>query len=249
MAEERSLDVGTLLNRLTEASPSWLIWKNVDSALSGAGDVDSVAPQREWPSAVEVFTAWAADAGLRPVIVCRHLPGALFLVACDQAAKRLVELDVYSHLVLRGRAYVAPEELASLTQIDPRGFRRLRPGAEGLFLLLASTASDKRLRELLDSDPGGASQAAALFGRFSRAALLCADATVRDRRNRWAMTRWKLGALAGVARAPRLACSRLFFGLGRGSGCPVIAALAAGRRIPPEATTWLADVRRTHPIV
>ena len=247
-AGEPRPDVALLLTSLTEASPSWLVWKNVDSALTGVGDVDSIASRREWPRVIEVFGDWAAESGLRPVIVCHHLPAALFLVACDQSTGQLVELDVYSHLVLRGTAYVDPAELAPLAQDDPRGFRRLRPGAEGLFLLLARRTPAERVRALLASDPEGVAEAAALFGRSGRAARSCAAAALANEQNRWLLARWRLGALARVAREPRLAGSRLLFGLGRGNSCPLIAALAAGRRIPPDATAWIADVRRTHTI-
>ncbi len=183
------------------------------------------------------------------MIVCRHLPGTLFLVACEPESGRLVELDVYSRLVLRGTAYLEPEELAPLAQLDPRGFRRLRPGAEGLLLLLGNGAPDARLRESLASDRDGASRAAALFGRSSHAALLCAEEAAAGRRNRRAMVRWRLGALARVGRAPRLAGARVAFGLRRGGRCPVLAALAAGRRVPADETAWLEDVRRTHLVV
>ena len=248
----------SLLTALTDSCPSWAIWKNIDSALSGAGDVDSLAEPREWPRIIDLFGKWAEAAGLRPIIVCRHLPGALFLVACDQASGRLTELDVYSHLVLRGTAYVVPEEARALTEVDPRGFRRLQPGAEALFLLLAKRPNsrggqrdetDERIRELLASDPAGVARAATLFGRSAHAAILSADAAATGGRNRLAMARWRFGALARVARTPRLAGSRILFGLRRGSDCPVITALASDRRIPPEPETWLAEVKRSHTVI
>ena len=38
-----------LIQRLTEVAPQWAVWKNVDSALTGSGDIDSLAPPSYWP--------------------------------------------------------------------------------------------------------------------------------------------------------------------------------------------------------
>jgi len=37
-----------LLRRLTATSPTWLVWKNVESALDGEGDIDSAAAPADW---------------------------------------------------------------------------------------------------------------------------------------------------------------------------------------------------------
>jgi hypothetical protein len=250
--------ITSLVTSLTAACPGWAIWKKVDAAVRGVGDVDSVAPTDEWPTVTDVFTRWARDARLGPVVVCRHVPGALFLVACDPASERLVELDVYSHLVLRGMAYLDTDELAPLTQIDPLGFRRLRPGAEGLFLLLGTmmassgklrSGPEERVRSLLACDVEGMELAAALFGRSSTATLRCAEAVLGGRWNRLAAARWELGALLRIRRMPGLAVARVWFGLRHGARCAVLDALATGRRMPSPAAPWLEAVRRTHTVL
>ena len=38
----------SLLRRLTAASATWLVWKNVESALTGQGDIDSAAAPADW---------------------------------------------------------------------------------------------------------------------------------------------------------------------------------------------------------
>jgi hypothetical protein len=248
------LPLTALLTALTGACPGWTVWKNADRAAGGAGDVDSVAPQTEWPAATGVFHAWAAETGVGPVFGCRHFPGALHLVACDQVTGRLVEVDFGSRLVLRGMAYVSAEELAPLTLLSATGFRQLRPGAEGLFLTLATlmssggrrSTSAERVRELLASDEAGVELAASVFGRSAAAAQRCAAAVRAGGWDRLAAARWEAGALAAVIRAAHLSAARVRFGLRRGPGCPLLATLAAGRRLPSPADDWLERVARTH---
>src|SRR3954471_14880842 len=72
-----------LLRRLTEISPLWAVWKNVDSAFTRGVDIDSVAPFESWLLIEEEFVSWARHFGLGPVIVCPHVPYLLHLIALD----------------------------------------------------------------------------------------------------------------------------------------------------------------------
>jgi hypothetical protein len=244
-----------LLTALTDACPGWIVWKNLDRAASGEGDVDAVAPRSEWEAATEVFAGWATGAGLGPAYACRHFPGALQLVACQPTTGRLVEVDLGARLVLRGTAYLSPDELGPLAGVGPGGVRLLRPGAEGLFLVLAtlaarggarSRASGERVRSLLAADEPGVQLAASLFGSSAAAARRCAAAVRRGGWDRRAALRWELGASVGALREPGLAAARVRFGLARRPHCPLLAALADGRRMPARADEWLELVDRTH---
>ena len=75
---------------------------------------------------------WAASQGLGPVVVCRHVPGSLVLVALDPSGGPFAQLDMRGSARLRGAPAFVAEALEPHMVMDPRGFRRLRPGVEGL---------------------------------------------------------------------------------------------------------------------
>lgn len=168
------------LHRLAEHAPRAVVWKNAAAALDGHGDLDVIAPLEEWVEIEREFRRWAREHGLEPVAVCRHVPGSIFMLAADPERPAFFELDVKARGSYRGTTIFRTEDLTPLTELDERGFQRLRPGAEGLLkLIINGTADDgnldprrvqrERIVELLRADPDGAEQAARLFGR---AALL-----------------------------------------------------------------------------
>ena len=118
--------------------------------------------------------AWATHVGLGPVVVCRHVPDGMFVVALD-AEREFFQLDVRSRATYRGATVFRAHDLVPMTEMDPRGFRTLRPGAEGLLKLVlkgvdrAGRPRPQNLRkecvlELMGRDAAGVRQAAALFG-------------------------------------------------------------------------------------
>ena len=244
-----------LLDRLTAREPDWFVWKNADAAISGSGDVDSVAPQRVWGAVTAEFHAWASTTGAGPVTICTHAPGSLVAVACVGSDRReLAQLDVYERVGRIGNA----DTISAAAELDPRGFRRLPPGAEGLLLLLAlsrrpgrrpeSPEALERIRSLLRSDPEGAEKAARAVGLGGSLALLGARAVVEGR--------WSVGAMASLElvyaqRAivePRQRLAWLRFRLGRERRCPVLEALADGRRIRGDVNAWLRAVGSNHSV-
>lgn len=244
-----------LLRRLSDLEPSWCIWKNVDAAVAGIGDVDSAAPREAWSRIEHEFRQWAAESNAGPVVVCRHAPATLVLVACapDDRA-RLLQLDVYERVARIVRA----EALGEISELDGRGFRRVPPGAEGVLLLLSTSrrggrppdppALVARISELVGADPGGAEAATALLGS-GRAA---AQAAVRGLTE----GRWRYGAMAGLeivfalnaARRPQDRLRWLRFRLAGDNRCGVLSALGAGRTIPGDVDRWLIDVSSNHRI-
>src|SRR5690348_6095282 len=91
-----------LLRRLTEVSPLWAVWKNVDSALTRGGDIDSVAPLESWRVIEQEFVLWSKRFGLGPVVVCPHVPYLLHLIALDPTERKFFELDVNRRKVFLG---------------------------------------------------------------------------------------------------------------------------------------------------
>jgi hypothetical protein len=247
-----------LLRRLTEATPNWLVWKNVESAVTGFGDVDSAAPVADWPVLTDEFRQWADGFGLGPVIACPHAPNLLHLVALDGAAP-FFEVDLVARKVFLGSTLFVPGDLLPLTEIDARGFRCTRPGTEGLIKLINNGARRngrpneeglhaKQIPELLARDPAGVRETARLlFGPARRAVLDLSDAVVAgswDRRAMLALQGWFLVRAVGE---PASVAARIRFRANRAK-CPVLMAVFSGRRVPGDARAWLNRVMRDHEV-
>ncbi len=248
-----------LLRRLTDRFATWAVWKNVDSALAGVGDVDSLADRACWPAVEDEFRGWAAAHGLNHVIVCRHIPQGPHLLAFGPGTRHLLQLDLKDRATFRGSTLVDVRRLLEACEIDARGFRRVRPGAEGVIKLVSNgllpggRASPEGLRAkhvagLLAADPEGVRQAARWFGPVAPALRALADAVAAggwDRRAALAVEGWAL--LRGVME-PRTLAGRAWFKYRVRARCPVIQTIRRDhRRIPDDVEGWLAAVRATHP--
>ena len=254
--EARTVDWLPLLRELTASVPEWGVWKNADSALAGTGDVDSAAPPHCWPVIRAAFAEWAGSQGLGPVVACPHVPDGLFLLALDRERGRVLELDVAGSQPLRGHSLFHADQLGPLMVIDPLGFRRLRPGAEGLLLLLLTglrhggrqnteRIASRGIVALLESDPGGVRAAARLLGSARRPVLRLADAVCAGG---WSRT----AALTVEARCSLLSppswAARARYRLGW-ARCPVNAVIRGGRRLPADVDAWLDEVRVGHELI
>jgi len=248
----------SLLRRLTDAVPTWGVWKRPDSALEGEGDVDSLGSESDWKTIVAEYRSWAEEHGLGPVVVCRHAPDLLVLAACEgEGPTRLLQMDVYAHQVFRGARLASADDLHGLMRLDPRGFRRLRPGAEGVLLLLAegvrrggrppSTVAAEGIAGLLREDPEGAEQAAAALGPRGRHVLAAARALADGRWNRPELVSLELKSAARLLFPRELA--RCFARDARGlRPCDLMKALEAERLVPGDRDRWLAEVGRSHAV-
>jgi hypothetical protein len=239
--------------------PGWLIWKNADAAIAGRGDIDSVAPRRDWAIVEREFRDWARASGLGPVVVCRHIPKMLDLIALADPAEPFMELDLNCGKVFRGSVLFRPEELLPLSVVDPRGFRRLRPGAEGLLLLVfngmsrgggvrPSELERRRIPELLWTDRAGMRLAAELFGPATGAILRAAEGLLEGRWDRRALVEVEAWSVARNVTDPATAINRAWFRLVSKWRCPVLRAVFSGRSLPADREEWLHRAARTHPI-
>jgi hypothetical protein len=247
-----------LIRRLTEVSPQWGIWKNAESALTGSGDIDSLAPPAHWPAIENEFRRWASSQGLSPAIACPHIPGGLNLVALDRRSGFLFEVGVKEQKAFRGSALFHWADLIPFMEMDVRGFRRVRPGVEGVLKLVLNGirpgggADDAELRAkgvstLLEQDPVGADAAAELFGRGARDIRRAIAAVGEGRWDRRAALKIELRALARAAARPGLAFKRIRFKLSGTETCPVVSALLGhARQVPTDVDAWLREVERTH---
>ena len=119
------------------------------------------------------FLAWARELNLLPVALCRHIPGGRNLIAAPVGSKTFLELSIKHDKAFRGSTLFVLDDLLAMSEMDERGFRKLRAGAEGLLKLVLNGSKwlgrpnveglkAKHVRELLVSDPDGV---ASLFGR------------------------------------------------------------------------------------
>ena len=249
-----------LLERLTNASTFWGTWKSPDNAFAGRGDVDSTAPESDWPMIESEFHAWADDNGLISVGGCKHVPGVLFLAAIDPQTRKLHELDVNGRKYFRGWTLFRPEDLAGLMHIDPRGFRSIRPGAEGLIqlvqngLLWGGRQNPEGLRvknvvRKLSIDPAGADEASELFGRSAPAVRAAWRAVVDGGWDRRSMINVEARALTHAPLEPGVVVSRVWAKLVK-RRCPLLKTLfAGGREVPEDLDAWVTEARRVHPVM
>ncbi len=249
----------TLLGRLTERVPGWMVMKSVESALTGTGDVDSVAPLEAWPRVIDQVRTWAGEHGLGPVIVCPHVPNVLHLITLDPDRPFFFELDVNRRKIFLGSTLFYPRDLFALSVVDTRGFRITRPGTEGLLKLVQNGAKRggrpdwegirrKRVAELLATDPEGVRAGARLFGRGADAVVRVANAVLEGRWDRKSMLQVEAHCiLRGLGDVTALA-ARVRFRIVR-RRCPVLKAVFEGaRQVPGDRHAWLEAVRRSHEV-
>lgn len=247
-----------LLGRLTAALPLWGLWKNADAALAGHGDFDSTAPAEDWERIVHEFRQWARGRGLGPVTACREVPGVLFLLALDRDKGEVLELDVNARKYFRGWTMFRPRDLAPVMEIDARGFRRVRAGAEGLILLVQNGLrwggrpdpaglARKRVAEFLRRDPEGVQLAARLFGAARGAAERAADAVAAGGWDRRAMLTLEAYAGLHALAEPGIAFGRLLVP-GRKRRCPVLRTIFEDGRRVADPERWIRAVAETHEV-
>ncbi|MDP9220264.1 MAG: hypothetical protein M3P23_06960 [Actinomycetota bacterium] len=249
----------SLLTRLTAVAPDWLAMKGFDSALTGVGDVDSIAPLSTWPLVTEEFRTWAVSEGLGPVVICPHAPFLLHLVALSPLRPEFFELDINRRKIFLGSTLFRPSDVARLAQIDQYGIRRLRPGAEGVLKLIQNGATRaghpkpealrvKGVRELLLDDPEGVRQIAPLFGLGAKAVVRAAEAVAVGGWDRRAILTMEAACIARAPREPDAVLARIRFRWQR-QRCPVlVTVLQRGRRVL-DRERWLTEVAVNHTVL
>jgi thymidylate kinase len=256
---DRSAQLIDLLGRISSKGGPAVVWKNVEAGVSGEGDLDVMAPRSAWEEIERSFRQWAAEQHFGAVAVCHHVPGTMYLIALDPFERIFLQLDVKDRATFRGATVFETESLEDLWEADARGFRRLSPGAEGLFKLVINGISDggrpdennlakERVAELLVGDEQGYRRAAARLGSIGEAAAAGAQAVVSGGWNRRAMAKVESHYLLRAVREPRQALSRLVARRAKKT-CPIIkASLRAGRRVPEDVNGWVDLVAETHAV-
>jgi hypothetical protein len=249
-----------LLRRLTALSPDWAVWKNADRAIAGFGDIDSVSPRKDREALLNEFARWAGRSGLGPMFVCQHLPGSVLAVAVRDR-RELVELQLCERAVFRGSTLFTAPDLRSLTIMDPRGFRRLRPGSEGLLLLFHNGMKSggrpaldgekaKRLLELMRQDPEGVEEGLDLFGPVRKQARRLASRAVGGGWDRGSALTVEVWAGLRGFRDPRLLAARAInrYQWKNRRYCSLLPVLRRGRRLTGDVDAWLEATSRRHSV-
>ena len=260
-----------LLQTLTERFPRWAVWKNMESALHGVGDLDSLAPLEDWAGIQFAFVEMARREGLGPVLVCRHMvPGQgsgraagsqLHLLTIEPGTPYVVQLDVKEQVTFRGAPFFDAAALEGLAAIDERGVRIIRPGAEGLLKMclngtqrggLPNTAAlqQKRVREMLESDPEGVELAAAGMGPLRPAVLRAARAVLDGGWDRRAMLTVEAWSMARSVTDPGAIMGRAWYRRVAKPHCAVLQGIRPDdRRIDGDAAAWMRSHARDHDVI
>jgi hypothetical protein len=249
-----------LLRRLSEECATWLVWKNADAALVGEGDVDAAALPAELNRIEEIFRQWARDIGAVGWLRCSHLQGKdLFYAVVSGEREELLELDVMTVQPFRGWPVLEASTLLPLTVDDPRGFRRLRPGAEAALVLLLNglrpwgrmdraAIREKSLPERLADDLDGVKElCSCLPGPGGRLLLRLADAVVAGWWDRAAALQLEAVSFAHALGSPRYALARARVRLRGGRVCSLTSASQDGRMVRGHAGDFLRLATADHP--
>jgi hypothetical protein len=142
--------------------------------------------------------------------------------------------------------------------MDARGFRRLRPGAEGLLkLFLNGIAPDghlnearlprERTRELLHEDPIGANEAAKLFGSAEKQVLELVEGFLAGQWDRTGMLRLQAHLRHRLILEPGVVVRRLWSRIGQKRKCKGIKLLLKAGQLRPGDRAALRRLAETHP--
>jgi hypothetical protein len=258
--EEREAVWLDLLRRLTSTCSGCAADGNFDEGFVGQGDIDLVAPVNAWPDLEREFRGWAARHQIEPVIVCRHRTGVLMLLAMGTKHTTFFELEARGLRYFRGALLFEAQDLTSMMEMDPRGFRRLRRGAAAMIRLIPSgTRWDGKLKwkgsridtiaQWLREDQNGVAESAKLYRAADGSALAAAQGVMEGRWNRKAMLTVGAWALAKSLLRPDILVRRAFSRLFAEKECIVLRTLRENsRQVPHGAREWLETVRADHEV-
>jgi hypothetical protein len=197
---------------------------------------------------------------LGPVVPCPHAPFLLHLVALDPKAPEdtFFELDVNRRKVFLGSTLFLPADLRPLAIVSPEGFRRLRPGAEGLLKLVQNGTRRggrqdpenlklKNIPALLAEDWEGVQMTAPLFKGGEKSVLRAARSVIDGRWDRRASATVEAFCLARAVKEPDAVAARLRFRVNK-KKCPVLRAVFESKR-HVDRGPWLEEVAKTHEVL
>jgi hypothetical protein len=244
---------------LTESCEEIAVTGRVEEAFDGTGDVDLVAPLSQVERIWADFTAWARKNQLDAAVRCNHRPGVTILVAVTRDDPRLYELEIFHERYFRGFPLFSAQTLLRATEVDERGWRRLRPGTAAIFKLVPNAITwdgrlkavgIKRARLLADiaGDVESARSAARTTTWIAPAWHNLIDSLADGEWSRRAALRLELSAIATAAASPVRLARRAGSRVSK-NRCAVHSAVGrSARRLEESLGSWLEVVARTHPV-
>jgi hypothetical protein len=246
-----------LLTALTDEFTSWGVWKNTDRAFAGIGDLDSIGPMEDWEAISKRHKEWAFSRGAMAVVGCDHAPEVLSLFAIFPSSRILAQFDACAACSWRGARLFSAHQVSGLFEMDPRGFRQLRPGAAALSIFLLNGVKrggrlnhgalrEKKVVELMNQDPEGVLAAARLFGVEMPVDAL--PAFLRGEPPRAAILRLEARAALRSLAHPMLPIAKARLRMVDRNRCPIQVAIASGRKISGDVEGWLELVAAHHSV-
>lgn len=126
------------LRELTCRHENLVVWKHLDRALRGQGDIDAAAPAEDVPSiATDAVSISATTLGASHVIRCHHVADKrLQFFVQPQRLPQLFEFDVCVQPSRGFAPWADPHSMVPLAIMGVHGIRHLRPGAEAIISLV-----------------------------------------------------------------------------------------------------------------
>lgn len=249
-----------LLRHLTDRFPSWTVWKNPESAFDGPGDIDSLAPPEQWGGIERAFKDWATEQGFRPIIVCRHVPQGPHFITVHPTWPHMLILDVKELSTWRGSTLIDFRRAREVAEVGDDGFRRIRPGVEGVIKLLLNgvlpggrkhetSLEVKGVEALLSRDPQGVELATEWLGPLSGTLRRGIDAYMNGGWDRRAMLAIEMSFAMRALTEPKTASSRLWFKHHLIKQCDVLQSVRKrDRAIPDDAEQWFREISVNHEV-
>lgn len=126
------------LRQLTLRHPELVVWKHLDRALRGRGDVDAAVPaDRALVVREDAIRIAPTTLGASAVITCDHVADKrLQFFVQSERLPQLFELDLCTQPARGLAPWADPRGLAELSVVGDEGVRRLRTGAEAVVSLV-----------------------------------------------------------------------------------------------------------------
>jgi hypothetical protein len=246
-----------LLETLTAARLPLVLLKNIESTLTGTGDLDVLVPAAAMDRLVQLVRCWATERAAG-VVACRHIPDGPHIIVAIKGYPHAFVLDAKCRRTLFGGSIITYEDCAELTVAGPAGTLALRPGAEAAVKLLlygldrhlavrTAVLARHRVSEQLAADPPGL----ALAARRLRAGQPNVDRLVRcanGETGSWPAGLLTIATLVGAGlRQPLVAGRRIGYKALLRRRCPAMRMVKFDRRrLPDDLDGWLERCARTH---
>lgn len=127
-----------ILQAISNKYPEFLVWKHLERALAGVGDIDAAVPSELLNQVSDDFLhlirpAWSPT----HVIVCEHVPGKkLHFVISPKFLPAVPEFDLCTQPSRGAAAWAHPKRLAQLAELNGSGIRGIKPAGEALVALV-----------------------------------------------------------------------------------------------------------------